>query len=202
MDFGFPSIELFLGKSYVRLALERVIGRRREYAVFSFTPKSEQGGIPAYGHLLGLRDVDPGQRLEVLPYVVARAEYVDPGSNPFRTDSEYFNSGGLDLLYRVTSDFALNATLNPDFGQVEVDPAVINLSVYETFFREKRPFFIEGSEIFDFGRNTSGGQLFYSRRIGRAPQLRAPSSAALPIPGSSAVRACNRCSRADFACRW
>jgi len=160
------------------IQLERVIGRRREYAVFSFTPKSEQGGIPAYGHLLGLRDVDPGQRLEVLPYVVTRAEYVDPGSNPFRTDSEYFNSGGLDLLYRVTSDFALNATLNPDFGQVEVDPAVINLSVYETFFREKRPFFIEGSEIFDFGRNTSGGQLFYSRRIGRAPQLRAPSSAA------------------------
>lgn len=160
------------------IQLERVIGRRREYAVFSFTPKSEQGGIPAYGHLLGLRDVDPGQRLEVLPYVVTRAEYVDPGSNPFRTDSEYFNSGGLDLLYRVTSDFALNATLNPDFGQVEVDPAVINLSVYETFFREKRPFFIEGSEIFDFGRNTSGGQLFYSRRIGRAPQLRAPSSVA------------------------
>jgi len=160
------------------IQLERVIGRRREYSVLSFTPKSEQGGIPTYGHLVGLRDVKPGKRLEVLPYAVTRAEYVDPGANPFRTDSEYFTSGGVDLLYRVTSDFALNATLNPDFGQVEVDPAVINLTVYETFYQEKRPFFIEGSEIFDFGRNTSGGQLFYSRRIGRRPQVRAPYPAA------------------------
>ena len=109
---------------------------------------------------------------------MTRAEHVDPGQNPFRGDSEHFASGGMDLLYRITSDFALNATLNPDFGQVEVDPAVINLTVYETLFQEKRPFFIEGSEIFDFGRNTSGGQLFYSRRIGRRPQVHPPSSAA------------------------
>ena len=160
------------------IQIERVIGRRREYSIFSFTPKNEQGGIPTYGHLTGLKDVNPGQRLEILPYMVNRAEYVDPGSNPFRTDSEYFSSGGVDLLYRVTSDFTLNATLNPDFGQVEVDPAVINLTVYETRFAEKRPFFIEGSEIFDFGRNTSGGQLFYSRRIGRTPQVGPPSNQA------------------------
>jgi len=160
------------------IQLERVIGRRREYSVLSFTPKAEQGGIPTYGHLVGLRGVKPGQRLEVLPYVVTRAEHVDPGNNPFREDAEHFASGGVDLLYRISSDFALNATLNPDFGQVEVDPAVINLTVYETFFQEKRPFFIEGSEIFDFGRNTSGGQLFYSRRIGRRPQLPPPSYAA------------------------
>lgn len=160
------------------IQLERVIGRRREYAVLSFTPKSEPGGIPTYAHLVGLRDIEPGNRLEVLPYAVARSEHVDPGSNPFRTDSERFGSAGVDLLYRVTSDFAINATINPDFGQVEADPAVVNLSVYETFYDEKRPFFIEGSEIFDFGRNTSGGRLFYTRRIGRAPQLGPPSSAA------------------------
>jgi len=160
------------------IQLERVIGRRREYSVLAFTPKAEQGGIPAYGHLEGLRGVQPGDRLEVLPYVVTRAEHIDQGDNPFRTDSEHFASAGVDLLYRVSSDFALNATLNPDFGQVEVDPAVINLTVYETRFEEKRPFFIEGGEIFDFGRNTSGGQLFYSRRIGRAPQLHPPSQAA------------------------
>lgn len=157
------------------IQLERVIGRRREYAVLSFTPKAEQGGIPTYGHLVGLSGVEPGKRLEVLPYVVTKAEHIDPGPNPFRKDGEHSASGGVDLLYRVSSDFTLNASLNPDFGQVEVDPAVINLTVYETFFDEKRPFFIEGGEIFDFGRNTSGGQLFYSRRIGRAPQLRPPS---------------------------
>ncbi|MDP2955255.1 MAG: DUF5916 domain-containing protein, partial [Longimicrobiales bacterium] len=84
--------------------------------------------------------------------------------------------GGVDLLYRVTSDFAVNGSINPDFGQVEADPAVVNLSVYETFYEEKRPFFIEGGEIFNFGRNTSGGQLFYTRRIGRTPQLAAPTA--------------------------
>lgn len=168
------------------IQIERVIGRRREYAVLSFTPKNQQGGIPTYGHLVGLQDIDPGDRLEVLPYVVGRAEYVDPGANPFRTDQEYFRSGGVDLLYRVTSDFTLNATLNPDFGQVEVDPAVINLTVYETRFEEKRPFFIEGSEIFNFGRNTSGGQLFYSRRIGRTPQVRPPFAEA-DVPEATTI---------------
>jgi hypothetical protein len=183
-EYRIPFSQLRFGKEEEPtwgIQIERVIGRRREYSVLSFTPKSEPGGIPAYGHLVGLRDVKPGQRLEVLPYVVTRSEHVDPRGNPFRSDSEHFASGGVDLLYRVSSDFALNATFNPDFGQVEVDPAVINLTVYETFFQEKRPFFIEGSEIFDFGRNTSGGQLFYSRRIGRRPQVR-PSAFAVDMP--------------------
>lgn len=157
------------------IQIERVIGRRREYAVLSFTPKSEPGGIPTYGNLLGLRGIEPGHRLEVMPYAVARSEHVDPGPNPFRDRSEGSASAGLDLLYRVTSDLTLNASFNPDFGQVEVDPAVVNLTVYETRFAEKRPFFIEGGEIFDFGRNTSGGQIFYTRRIGRAPQLAPPT---------------------------
>ncbi len=168
------------------IQIERVIGRRREYSVLSFTPKAEQGGIPAFGHLVGLENPDPGQRLEVLPYVVARSERIDQRSNPFRSNVENVASGGVDLLYRVTSDFALNATFNPDFGQVEVDPAVINLSVYETRYEEKRPFFIEGSEIFDFGRNTSGGQLFYSRRIGRPPQVR-PHGTAADMPETTTI---------------
>ncbi|HKJ02883.1 MAG TPA: DUF5916 domain-containing protein, partial [Longimicrobiales bacterium] len=152
--------------------------RKRENAVTSFTPKSEPGGIPTYGHLEGIRDIEPGQRLELLPYVLTRGEFVDPGLNPFRTNREGSVAGGLDLRFRVTSDLTLNASINPDFGQVEVDPAVVNLTVYETRFDEKRPFFIEGSEIFDFGRNTSGGQLFYTRRIGRSPQLGPPTPAA------------------------
>jgi hypothetical protein len=157
------------------LQLERVIGRNREYAVSAFTPRIESGGIPAFGHLEGIEDIEPGSRLELLPYMVGKTEHVDPGSNPFRDDSEQRASGGLDLLYRVTSNLTLNATINPDFGQVEVDPAVVNLGVYETFFEEKRPFFIEGSEIFQFTGGTSGGQLFYTRRIGRSPQTGPPT---------------------------
>ena len=160
------------------IQLERIIGRRREYAVLSFTPKSEPGGIPTYGTLVGLRDIAPGKRLEVLPYALARMERVDPGPDPFRSSSRQSASGGVDLLYRATSDFTVNASFNPDFGQVEADPAVVNLTVYETRYEEKRPFFVEGSEIFDFGRNTSGGQLFYSRRIGRSPQLQPPTAEA------------------------
>ncbi len=168
------------------IQIERVIGRRKEYSVLSFTPKAEQGGIPTYGHLIGLESPDPGQRLEMLPYVVARSEHIRPVDNAFRSNAENVASGGVDLLYRVTSDFALNATINPDFGQVEVDPAVINLSVYETRYEEKRPFFIEGSEIFDFGRNTSGGQLFYSRRIGRRPQVR-PTGVGIDMPETTTI---------------
>jgi len=162
------------------ILLERMIGRRAEYSTTTFVPKTERGGIPTYGHLLGVERIEQGNTLELLPYVVARSERVDPGNNPFRTDSEYFGSAGVDLRWRATSTLTLNATVNPDFGQVEVDPAVVNLGVYETFFEEKRPFFVEGSEIFDFGRNTSGGQMFYSRRIGRAPQLFAPGPADAP----------------------
>jgi hypothetical protein len=168
------------------IQLERIIGRRREYAVLSFTPKSEPGGIPTYANLVGLRDIEPGHRLEVLPYGVARSEHVDPGPNPFRTRSETSGSGGVDLAYRVTSDLTLNASLNPDFGQVEQDPAVVNLTVYETRYDEKRPFFVEGGEIFDFGRNTSGGQLFYTRRIGRSPQL-SPPTAAADVPAVTTI---------------
>ncbi len=158
------------------LQFERLIGRRAEYAVSTFSPRSERGGVPRYGHLEGLQSIVAGKRIEILPYVVGRAEYVDPGANPFRTDHDRFSSAGVDVLLRATTNLTVNATFNPDFGQVEVDPAVVNLGVYETFFEEKRPFFIEGNEIFDFGADgTSGGQMFYSRRIGRAPSLFAPT---------------------------
>lgn len=159
------------------IQFERVIGRNREYAVSTFTSKAEQGGVPRYGQLVGLSSIRQGNRLELLPYTVAKATAVDPGTNVLQPSRERSTSAGLDLRYRVTSNMTLNAAFNPDFGQVEVDPAVVNLGVYETFFEEKRPFFVEGSEIFDFGAaGTSGGQLFYSRRIGRAPSLGAPSS--------------------------
>ena len=179
-EYRIPFSQLRFSRDSVQtwgVQFERVIGRRNEYAVSTFIPKKESCCVPRYGHLEGLRNLAAGRRLEVLPYAVSRAEYVNPGPNPFRTNREYRADAGLDVLYRVASNLTLNAAINPDFGQVEVDPAVVNLGVYETFFEEKRPFFLEGSEIFDFGLgNTSGGQLFYSRRIGRAPTLFPPSA--------------------------
>ncbi len=162
------------------LQLERSIGRRQEEAVFAFTPKSERGGIARYGHLTGLADLEQGGGLELLPYVVGRAEYIPVETppdatfvDPYRDGSDYFATGGLDLKYRLATNLTLDATFNPDFGQVELDPAVVNLTAYETRFEEKRPFFVEGADIFQFG--DGGGwegatQLLYSRRIGAGPR--------------------------------
>jgi hypothetical protein len=167
------------------LQVERSIARNREFSVWSFTPQDQPGGIPRFGHLTGLERIPTGKRLEVLPYTVARAAYVDPRGNPFRTGSEYDLDAGVDLKYRVTSDLTLDATVNPDFGQVEVDPAVINLSAFETFFQERRPFFIEGADIFRFGTG-GANQVFYSRRIGRQPSL-APPFAARDVPDATRI---------------
>ena len=158
------------------LQMGRVIFRKGEASFFSFVPKTESFGVNRFGHLTGLGQVAPQQRVEVLPYMLARAEYTDVASgNPFRDGNDYFGEFGGDLKYGLTSDLTLDVTVNPDFGQVEVDPAVVNLSEFETFFPEKRPFFIEGANVFRFGRvrsfNSSGfPTFFFSRRIGRRPQ--------------------------------
>jgi len=175
------------------IQFERVIGRLRESAVLAFTPRSEVGGVQTYGHLLGLTGIVTGSRMELTPYALARGEHIDPGVNPYRRPVEYSVSGGADLLYRVTSDFTVNATVNPDFGQVEVDPAVVNLGVYETSFEERRPFFVEGSEIFSFGRGTPASQVFYPRRIGGAPRL-APPSPFADVPGETRILAAGKLS--------
>ena len=190
-EYRIPFSQLRFSRDNVQtwgVQFERVIGRNNEYAVSTFIPKRAACCVPRYGHLEGLSGLtSAARRLELLPYTVARSEHVDPGPNPYRTTSEQFGSAGIDVLYRLAPNLTLNATINPDFGQVEVDPAVVNLGVYETFFQEKRPFFLEGREIFDFGLgNTSGGQLFYSRRIGRAPTL-FPSTAEADRPTQTTI---------------
>ena len=165
--------------------VERFIRRRNEEAWLELVPKDQNGRASRMVHLAGLDGLRPSRRLELLPYTAARAEYVTPASpaNPFNDGSRLFGSAGLDMKYGLTSNLTIDATVNPDFGQVEVDPAVVNLSAFETFFEEKRAFFLEGSQIFNnFGRGGSNGnwgfnnsepQIFYSRRIGRVPQLHA-----------------------------
>lgn len=154
----------------------RAIYRKNEAVRWSWAPITEQGYASLFGHLYGLRDIPAPRRIEVLPYTVAKSEFAegaDPAS-PFNDGSIQNATVGFDLKYGVTSDLTLDATVNPDFGQVEADPAVVNLSAFETYFAERRPFFVEGANIFRFGAGTGGRafgapQLFYSRRIGKRP---------------------------------
>jgi hypothetical protein len=154
----------------------REIFRKSEVVSWSWARNTEQGYASLFGHVSGLRDIPQPRRVEALPYVTTKGDF-DQGADP----SSPFNDGrtgsmgfGVDLKYGLTSDLTLDATVNPDFGQVEADPAVVNLSAYETFFQERRPFFVEGANIFRFGAGSGGfvfgaPRLFYSRRVGRAP---------------------------------
>lgn len=159
------------------IQLARVIQRLQEQDVFSFTAKKDQGGVRRYGDLVGLGQLSLSHHTELLPYMLGRSEFTHPGAgNPFRSGNDFFGDFGLDFKYSLTSNLTLSGTLNPDFGQAEVDPAVVNLSAFETFYPEKRPFFVADAGNLSFGslrsmNNFGFGQTFYTRRIGRSPHL-------------------------------
>jgi hypothetical protein len=133
--------------------------------------------------LEGIAGISSPRRLEVTPYSVAKN--VSRQTNPSTYDRVQHGTAGADVKYGVTPNLMLDATVNPDFGQVEADPAVLNLSAFETFFQEKRPFFVEGTGLYSFDVNCnivncSGEGLFYSRRIGRRPQVGSYSGVGSP----------------------
>jgi len=176
----------------------RIIKRKNETASYSWHPKSEQAFVSKFARLEGLKGISPGIHMELTPYVTGQAQFrpAEEG-NPFETGHKTFGDAGLDLKLGLSSNLTLDASVNPDFGQVEVDPAVVNLSAYETYYEEKRPFFIEGSSIFDgFGRggiyfnaniNWPQPSFFYSRRIGRAPQGNVTRDGYASIPGGTTI---------------
>ena len=161
------------------MQLWRYVDRLNERDMWSFRHRSDPAGPAFFGTLEGIRVTERPRQMELLPYVVSRGQFkFASADDPYHhTTTTRANAGG-ELKVLLTSNLTLDATVNPDFGQVEVDPATINLSAYETYYDEKRPFFIAGSSAFDFGgmscmfcSNTSNLSAFYSRRIGRPPQL-------------------------------
>ena len=154
-------------------AVIRQVGRLNETSSWPLIAKSKVGFVSQMGELSGLALASAGKKLELVPYTVAQArtEPVDAG-DPFLASPDGSGALGLDLKYALTPGLTLTATLNPDFGQVEADPAVVNLSAFETFYQERRPFFVEGSGNLQFNLDCNDGRctgLFYSRRIGRQP---------------------------------
>ena len=171
------------------LQIWRQENRINELSQWGWWRQNETGGPPRFGHLQGLVIHSAPGRGEVMPYVVGRSSNIpgdrnDPFFDPHALDGRI----GGDAVLRVTSNLTLNATVNPDFGQVEVDPAVVNLSAFETFFDEKRPFFVEGAGYFGLGgfscffcSNVSSLSMLATRRIGRPPQI-SPYRGGLTIP--------------------
>lgn len=156
---------------------QRRIARNNEFNYWAPTSQKEAGVVSNFGRLNGISNLTEPRRLEITPYLsskLTREPEID-ANDPYSEKNNYELGVGGDVKYGITSDLTLTATINPDFGQVEADPATINLSQFEIFFSERRPFFLEGNEIFRFGRtrtyNTAGNpNTFYSRRIGRSPQ--------------------------------
>ncbi|HEY3371937.1 MAG TPA: DUF5916 domain-containing protein [Prolixibacteraceae bacterium] len=160
------------------LEVGRNLYRKNETSFWQHIPKDAPGQVHLYGELKGLEQIKPRKIFDVTPYAVAKTETfkADP-ENPFQAKGHSAQiNAGLDAKIGVTNNMTMDLTINPDFGQVEADPSEVNLSAYETFFREKRPFFIEGNNITNFGLGIGDGDvgndnLFYSRRIGRRPQV-------------------------------
>ncbi len=175
----------------------RVIFRKSESLIYSWRPKDESGFVSHFGPLVGLESISSGHSLELLPYATGKAAFTpaEP-ENPFVSGKKALGNLGVDLKLGLGSNLTFNATVNPDFGQVEVDPAVINLSAAETYYSEKRPFFIEGSSLFQFGilggvsevgANWGNPSFFYSRRIGHAPQGSVSSAGYIDMPETTTI---------------
>ena len=181
-EFRIPFSQLRFSRDSAQvwgLQFRRVVDRLNEVTMWAFWRNNEFGGSGYYGSLEGMTLGSQPRQIEIVPYVTSRAVLQEaPSGNPYRSDREADYRAGADLKVNLTSNLTLDATVNPDFGQVEVDPAVVNLSVFETTFSEKRPFFISNSGYFSTGgfscyfcNNVSSLSLFYTRRIGRSPQL-------------------------------
>jgi len=148
--------------------INRYVPARNEDIYWVLVPKQETGWASRFGELQGLRGIEPSRRLELLPYVTGAATITGDRNpkNPFDDGRNLETRAGADLKLGLGPGLTLDAAINPDFGQVEADPAVVNLSAVETFFDERRPFFTEGSQFF----RGNGASFYYSRRIGAPPQ--------------------------------
>ena len=170
----FSQLRFSPGQGPVGLALIRELPRANETSTWPLLARSRNGFVSQFGDVNGIRPGASPKRLELVPYTLGQVVLADKDrANPLSKRADPGASVGVDLKYAVTPALTLTATLNPDFGQVEADPAAVNLDTAELFFSERRPFFVEGSGVFRFNMDCMDGDctgLVYSRRIGRVPQ--------------------------------
>ncbi|MCU0285145.1 MAG: carbohydrate binding family 9 domain-containing protein [Acidobacteria bacterium] len=157
------------------LQVNRRLFRKEELSSWQRIPSDAPGWVHLFGELHGLEGIKNPKQIELVPYLASKYEtFARVEGNPFADGNATGFDGGLDGKIGLTSDLIFDFTVKPDFGQVEADPSEVNLTAFETFFSEKRPFFIEGKNILNFqitsrGANFTRDNLFYSRRIGSLP---------------------------------
>jgi hypothetical protein len=155
----------------------RFVFRKNELSLWKPLHKSANKTVSDFGTLDGIGNISPKKDIELFPFALGSVTHSEKeDGNPFATGKDQKLSAGLDGKIAITNDLTLNMTINPDFGQVEADPSLVNLSAFESFYPEKRPFFIEGRNIFNFRMTSGDGDgsstgMFYSRRIGRSPHF-------------------------------
>jgi len=154
------------------LNIARNYFKNNELSAWNRIPIGAAGWVSEAGKLKGLKNIRPQKQIEIQPFVVTKLDrYEAEAGNPYADGSDFNLNAGLDAKIGITNDLTLDVTINPDFGQVEADPAAINLDGFEIFNRDQRPFFVENKNIFDYRFADNRNNLFFSRRIGRSPQV-------------------------------
>jgi hypothetical protein len=181
-EIKIPYTQLRFGNKEVQvwgLQMGRRLYRHAEWSYWQYISPTASGFTSSFGDLQGIRDIQPKRQVEIMPFMLGGYEhYEKEEGNPFRQGSNWLYNAGIDGKIGISNNFILDFTVNPDFGQVEADPSEVNLTTYETYFRERRPFFIEGKNLLDFkvteddGPMSSNDVLFYSRRVGKSPSYR------------------------------
>ncbi len=173
-EMKIPFSQIKFGKAQEQVwgfQMHRRFFRKEERSLWQHIPRDTPGWVSEFGTLRGLIDIQPQKQVEIQPFVVNQLDtYEKESGNPFRDGSDYIFNGGLDAKIGITNDLTLDLTVNPDFGQVDADPGAIALDGFQIFFEERRPFFVENKNIFDYEFANGNDNVFYSRRIGRSPQ--------------------------------
>ncbi len=154
------------------LHVRRIVRRIQEVDQWSLIPRKNSGHVYSFGTMYGLHGIKKPRLVEFLPYVAGKVtSEPEIAGSPYSKGIRFSGNAGIDAKIGI-KDFTMDITVNPDFGQVEADPSVMNLTAFETFYDEKRPFFLEGKHIFDFSADNN--LMFYTRRIGHAPSYSPP----------------------------
>ncbi|MCP4459501.1 MAG: carbohydrate binding family 9 domain-containing protein [Cytophagales bacterium] len=172
-EFKIPLSQLrFANKDHHTWGIQftRRFFRKEERSTWQKVDPNAPGWVHLFGELNGISGIESQKQLEIQPYVVgSTSRFPSEEGNPYRDGTNSDANIGLDAKIGITSDITLDLTVNPDFGQVNADPSQVNLSAFQLFFREQRPFFLEGANVLSFGTSNGQTNLFYSRRIGARP---------------------------------